>query len=467
MNSLGKNAVLSGVHQLVNVLFPLISGAYIGRILAPEGVGMVASARNLVSYFTMFAALGIPAYGIRETARRSRQEQKQLLSELLVLNTLSTAAALAVYLMFAFTVWQGDVLVRIFSLELVFHFFSLDWLFQGREEYGYLTLRSVAVKLLSLGALLLFVKERQDYPLYAWILCLGNGMPSVWNLYRAGKQVGFTCRGLHWKQHLAPVLTLMLSSITASLYCKLDITMLQHLGTAAQVGFYTNAHKVVSMVLALAVSVSAVFLPRLSRVYRHRPEEWEAYLSVGIKLLLLACVPGCLGLILVAEDVTALLFGSLFVPAADTIRILAVLIPVKGMGDLLCYQAIIGAGREKRFLAARVAAGVANVVLNGLLIPKWGHNGAALASVVSEILVNGLLLFESRKLGKPRIEASFLLSLGLCNAAMVAMVILTRQMHLAVMILSGAAAYLLAAGILRKYLLGGNICTILLNKPRR
>lgn len=471
MNSLGKNALLHGACQLLNVLFPLISGAYLARVLTPEGVGQVAYARNLVSYFTMVAALGIPAYGVREIARSSGAARKKLLSELAVLNGISTVIALGAYLVFVRFVTGGDHLSLIFALELVLHIFSMDWLLQGREEYGFLTVQNLAVKLLSLGLTLAFVKKAEDAPVYALILCVSTGCQWLMNACHGIKRVGVTLGNLNLRRHLRPVLTLMLSTVTASLYCKLDVTMLGLLGSDAQVGFYTNAHKVVSIVLSLAVSASAVFLPRLSFVYRHRKEDYERYLSAGLQLVLLLALPGCVGLLIVAEELTEAFFGPLFSPAADTIRILSVLVIIKGVGDLLCYQAIISAGQERHLIAARVAAGLANILLNALLIPSYGHNGAAVASVISEGVVNGLLLIPSFKIGKPKLEKPFLLSLLACTAVMAGAAWLPRlwlgKGSLMLSVTAGAAAYGFAAALLRKYLFGGSLCTILLQKETK
>lgn len=465
--SLGKNALLNGLYQLLNVLFPLISGMYLARILEPEGVGQVAYARNIVSWFVMLAALGIPAYGVREMARtQDATGRSRLFSELMALNFLSTVVCLAGYSIFAVTILGGSPLSLVFGLELVFQFLSMDWFFQGREDYGYITLRSLLVKLACLLALFLFVKTRQNVISYALILCLGTGGNAVCNALHARRYVRLTCRGLNIRRHWKPILTLMLSAVTASLYCKLDIAMLGWLGSTPEVGYYTNAHKVVSIVLALAASVSAVFLPRLSYVYRHERERYDGYLSAGLKLVLLLALPCCAGLMLVAEELTAVLFGPLFLPAAATIRILAVLIPVKGVGDLLCYQAIISAGQEKHLIAARVAAGLANGVLNALLIPQWGHNGAALASVVSEIMVNGLLLGRSLKICRPVLEKDFLLSLLICTGAMLGAVLQLRRWaqqdawSLALSVAAGAAVYGAGVLLLKKHILGGSLCTI-------
>ena len=69
VRSIKANFVLSNVRLAMSLLLPMVVFPYVSRVLEPEGVGRVEFANSMVSYFVMFAALGIPAYGIREVAR--------------------------------------------------------------------------------------------------------------------------------------------------------------------------------------------------------------------------------------------------------------------------------------------------------------------------------------------------------------------------------------------------------------
>ena len=462
--------LISLLRQVLEMLFPLLSGAYIARVLSPAGVGQAAAARNLVSWFGMLAALGIPAYGVREMAACPEKARSGLFRDLAVLNGLSTLAALALYLWW---IPRDDLLGRIFALELVFHLFSMDWLYQGLEDYGYLALRSLAVKSLGFLATVLLVKSREDVAVYSWILCLTTGVAGMCNVLRARRFVKPEWKGCALRRHIRPVLILAVSAIAASLYTKLDITMLNRLGSYDQVGWYVNAHKTVSLVLAVAASVTAVFLPRLSHVYRHHTEQLSRYLSGGLELLLLTVLPCWVGLLLVAEEGMLLLFGPEFLPAVPAVRILSVLIPVKGVGDLLCYQLLVSTGKERYFPAARLAAGLTNAVLNWLWIPRWGHNGAAAASVVSELLGNGLLLIPSRKLCRPKLETGFCRAVTVSTGAMALSVWLIRRwipmpgLRLLLSAALGAAVYTAAVLLQRKTIMGESICTILHRQEKK
>lgn len=426
--SITRNAIYNIGYRLLNVLFPLISVTYIARVLSPEGVGNVAYAQNIVSYFLMFAVLGIPEYGTREIARNRENpgERNRVFSELLVINFLSTGVCVGAYWLFVGQVYGNQLpLFLICGLELVFNFINVDWLYQGQEEYAYITLRSAAVKVLSILAMFLFVKEPEDDIIYGLILCMGVGGNYLFNICYARRSVKLTLRGLKPGRHIRPVLAIMISTAAASLYSKVDITMLGWLCGETAVGYYTSAHKVVSILLTLVTALSAVFLPRLSYLYENDKHKFDEYINLGLKVVLFLALPCCVGLTLVADQLTLVLFGAEFLPAASVIRILSVFIIVKGAGDLLCYQAVISSGKEKKLIGSRIAAGVTNILLNALLIPRYSYNGAAIASVVSELVVNGVLLPTALTITTPKPGWRFLGSLGggtLCMGAAVTLV---------------------------------------------
>lgn len=445
MKSLGKNAAFSLLYRVGNVVFPLISGMYLARVLAPEGIGQVAAVRNTMSYFLMLAAMGIPQYATREVARcrEGPQALGKLTSELLVIHLAAGVVSLGGYLLFVGLLPGEKLLYWIFSLELVFQLCNIEWLFEGREEYRFIALRSLGVRVLSLGALLLFVRTPSDVPRYALILCFGTGGNHLLNVLRA--KVKLTRRDLHPLRHLGPVLTLMLSGLAASLYSKVDISMLHLLSDAAAVGYYTTAYRVIGLVLTVATALTAVYFPRLSR---SSPADFQRYLSGALQILLVLTVPGAVGLALVAEDLTAVLFGMEFLPAAAALGIMAPMILIRGCGDLLCYQAIISAGEEKRLIGARIWAGLANIGLNGLLIPKLGHVGAALATLISEAVVNGILLPHGLRLGKPLVPKPLAGRILFATGAMAAVVIPVQKafdtgiLSLILSVTAGAAVYL-------------------------
>ena len=448
MNSLGKNAGFSLLYRMGTVIFPLISGMYLARVLSPGDLGRVASVRNTVSYFLMLSALGIPQYALREVARcrDNKRDLEKLVSELVLLHLAAATVSLAAF-WGIFCLGQGSLLHRICALELVFQLCNLEWLFEGREEYRFIALRSLAVRILSFLALILLVRGPADVPVYAAILCLATGGNQLLNLCRS--QVTLRFRNLQIRRHLTPILTLALSGLAASLYSKVDITMLGLLSSDDAVGWYTTAWKIIGLVLTLTTAITAVYFPRLSRSGK---QQFTNYLSGALAVLLVLTVPAAVGLALVSRDLIGVLFGEAFLPAAGVLAVLAPLVLIRGCGDLLCYQAIISSGQEKRLIGARIWAGLANMVLNVLLIPKLGAVGAALASLASETVVNGILLPHGLRLGKPWVGRKLLLRIAAATAAMTVSVLCVQRwidssiLSLALSVTLGMGAYTVILG---------------------
>ena len=162
MKSLGKNSVFNVIYTCANILFPLITSMYVARILMESGVGRVAYAQNIASYFTTFAALGLPTYGVRKIAqcRDNQVELNRTFSELFLINMISTTVSCVAYIIVVVTIDNSMMTVPLAiasGLAVFFNYLNIDWLYQGEEEYTYITLRSIAVKIVSFVSVVLFV----------------------------------------------------------------------------------------------------------------------------------------------------------------------------------------------------------------------------------------------------------------------------------------------------------------------
>lgn len=391
--SLAVNSIYSVFYKLLNVLFPLITATYAARTLLADGVGKVSFAQNIVQYFVIIAALGIPNYGIREIAKRQDDSEStnRVFTELFLINGLSTLACIMVYygmiLGFPYFAEQRLLFITV-GLSLVMNLFNVDWFYQGKEEYGYIAARSFAVKLLSLVALFLFVRDTGDFVIYALIHSLaiaGNYLFNVWNLRG---RVKLCFKGINVKRHLKPVIILLASSISIELYTLLDTTMLGLWCADEIVGYYNNATKLARIINSIISSIALVLLPRLSYYYNNgKLEEFRSIASRVLKILTVLAIPAVLGVFLLADSMIPVLFGESFLPAIVTLRILSVLVMAVALNNFFGTQILMTVGQEKKLLASVVIGAVVNLILNSILIRPYQHNGAAFASAVSEVCV--------------------------------------------------------------------------------
>ena len=99
--SLKINFIMNSILTMSQFIFPLITFPYISRILLPVGTGKVSFATSIVSYFALFAQLGIPTYGIRACAK-VRDDKKELTRTVQEIFIINLVMSLITYVVFFF-----------------------------------------------------------------------------------------------------------------------------------------------------------------------------------------------------------------------------------------------------------------------------------------------------------------------------------------------------------------------------
>lgn len=434
MKSLAKNSIYNIIYQLLSLIFPLLSSMYVARVILEDGVGKVAYAQNIASYFTAIALLGFPAYGIREIAKvkESKMDCNQTFFELFFINAISTTSASVLYIVLLICIdeFRNELPLYLCAGAAVWlNYANIDWLYQGKEEYGYITARSLTIKMISLIALVVLVKRKDDYVMYALISSCGTACNYILNLFHARKYISldFDLKAINLKRHIRPLLVLAVAAFLGNVYNKVDITMLGMMSSDAVVGYYSNAHKIILIVVSCCIAVTSVFMPRLSYYYENDRQALSKLVNFGTKLLIAIVIPATVGVALLASDAIVLLYGQAFAPAGKTLAVFAPMLLVRPIGDLLCYQLLISAGKEQKRIYTSLAATVVNVILNYLLIPKWQQNGAAVASIASEIIVNGFLLTEVLKITEIKVEKIFVLKTMISVCVMAVSIIFIKK----------------------------------------
>ena len=203
---------------------------------------------------------------------------------------------------------------------------------------------------------------------------------------------------------MRPLLILAATGFFGNIYNKIDVTMLGAMTNDAVVDTIPMHIKLLGLSLCAVNAISMALMPRLSFFYQNDRKELSRLVDLGVHILLLLVIPATAGFVLVSRNVVLLLYGERFLPAAATLVVFAPMLIVRTLGDLLCYQLLVSMGQEKKRLYASIWAAVVNVILNAILIPVWKHNGAAAASVISEVVVNGILMVTVMKMIKIHIN---------------------------------------------------------------
>ncbi len=390
--SVRKNFILNLIKILVNLIFPLITFPYISRILLPEGIGRVTYIQSINNYFLLFINLGIPLYGIREIARvrNNKLEKAKVFSEILILNTLTTIAGIVSYFIFyQLNIIKDDKEILLaFSIVLFLNFLSVDWFFQGIEDYKYITIRAIAIKILSTLSLFIFVKKSSDIYIYSMIVIFSLVGSNFFNIIRALKLTELKLKDLNIKRHLKGILIIFSMNLAVSIYKNLDSVMLGSYGSKYSLGIYSTAGKMIALVMGIVTSLGTVLLPRISNYIEEKKEkEIKKILEKTFSFLLFLIIPSIIGIYFTANEIILLFAGKEYIEAVITLRILSFIILFIGFSNFVGIQILYPRGEEKKVFYSVLIGAIVNFSLNLFLIPKYLQNGAAIATCIAELMV--------------------------------------------------------------------------------
>lgn len=394
IHSVKYNFIMNAILTVAGIIFPLITFPYISRVLLVEGSGKVAFATSVVTYFTMFASLGIPTYGVRACAivRDNKEKLSKTVQELLII---SGGTTLLTYIVFGISLFvipefaQERTLLLIVGLGIGLNTIGVQWLYNALEQYSYITTCSILFKVIGMILMFLLVKESSDYQIYGGVYVIASFGSYVLNFICLRKFVTFQKTGTYqFKQHLKHIMVFFAMSAGASIYLNLDVVMLRFLQSNEAVGYYNAGIKVKTVLVTCVTSLGTVLLPRLS-YYIETVDKKAFQLMVGkaFRFVFVAASAVTVYFSIFARESILLLSGEAFLPAVGPMMILMPTVLLIGLSNVTGIQILTPNGREREVMYSIWGGAILDFVLNLIVIPKFSANGAALSTLLAEGMV--------------------------------------------------------------------------------
>lgn len=422
--SITKNSIYYAIYQALNVIFPFLTGMYVARILLPDAVGTVAYAQNIAQYFVILAFLGIPTYGVREIAkvRNNRRERSKVYSELLLINFISTCIFSAIYLILILSVTSFHANLSLYLVTgsaIALNALNNSWLYEGMEEFRFISIRNIVFKAMCFLLLVLLVRGPENYIRYAMITVLGTAGNYVINIAYAPKFVRFRLKDLNLKRHMASIMLLVVVNLAIELYSLVDVTMLGAMSTSKNVAYYSYASRINKIFIQIINAFTVVIVPRIAFYYKEgRKEDFNRLLSKTLETIFVLGIPLVIGIQICASDAITLIYSSAFLPSANVFRILSWVLIISPVGYLLGSRVLLVTDHEKTMVLCVGIGAAVNVIGNAILIPRFVEYGAAIASVLSEIVVMVVYVNFGKKYFKISGESKNILKVVLASLVM-------------------------------------------------
>jgi O-antigen/teichoic acid export membrane protein len=341
------------------------------------------------------------------------------------------------------------MVLALYGLTLIPVGASTRWILLGLEKT-----RSVAVARATGEAvmvLLVFalVRGRADLLMAPIAQFIGDAVAAailLWWVARRGIRLAFSLDWAAIRPLVGRASPLIASALLGLLIYNSDLIFLRFFRDRAAVGLYAAAYLLVSFISNMGTAYGLSLLPSLTRTAAVPSDHRGLYHTATAHVFAIG-FPITLGGCLLASQITMLVFGSGYSDSANALRIVIWAIPLSLVRDIP-VMALMASGREDRILRLTAWAAGAGILLNLLLIPRYGLIGAAIATVATEGVRMIVALAAVRKYGFQLTGVSRLWKPLVAGAVMAAVLVLAAPSALVLAFLLGAFGYVASLAIL-------------------
>ena len=397
-----KNYLYNVGYQVLAIIVPLITSAYVSRVLRPAGVGANAFTNSIIQYFILFASMGIGYYGNRQIAyvREDHKKMAKTFWEIQIVKTIMTLLSFIVFEIFMiFYTRQADYMWAQ-SINLIAVAFDISWFYEGIENFKVTVLKNSFVKIVSMIAIFVFIKNSSDVTLYIIVLAVSTllGNLTLWlDIRRDLPKVDY--KTLNPWQHFLPMAELFVPQITTQVYVQLNKTMLGGMVNETASGYYQYSDNLVKLILALVTATGTVMLPHVANaVSKGDMKKVNQMLYSSFDFVSALSYPMMFGLAAISLTLAPKYYGSGYEPVGLAMMIESIVILVIAWSNALGVQYLLPIHHQRDFTISVTVGAVVNIILNIPLIRTLGLYGAMWSTVISEISVTLYQLWAVRGL---------------------------------------------------------------------
>lgn len=386
------NAVLLSSSQFARTAIGFFFFLFLARRLGPNDYGKYMFAFALSEIFSILGDVGLHEYTIREFSRRPELLKERLAGILGLKTVLSCTSAVV---MIAIVPLMGKDLetslaVGAFALAQI----GYSWFYASTIAYAvkqdlhiqaFLWLLEKALFAAAGVAVLLAGRSFLAVALSNTFVQFGGGALGVWIAWRKYGPFRMAFDREKWGRYLKAALPFGLIVGFYLVYFRVDSVMISFFRGDEEVGLYGAAYNLISAMMFLPSGLVAALFPRLAGTFKSPEDNLDSPFQRAARWLLALSLPLAVGISLIPEELTRTLLGDTYLPAATALAVLAWTLPVWFItflqGNLLTIIE-----RQKAVATVGAVNMVVNLGLNLIVIPRYGFTGAAVTTLLTELV---------------------------------------------------------------------------------
>ena len=275
-------------------------------------------------------------------------------------------------------------------------------------------------------------------------------LSSIILAFASGKVVktGFVVDKSMWIKLLRAGLPLGIASLAIMFYYRIDVFMLKGIKGDSAVGLYSSASRIAESFSLIPSTLIASIFPLLSSYFQKEQEKFLETIRLSVRLMLVLGLPIGLGATILRNEIYALIYQPEYGPASTALVSLSwgeVFIFL----NVILYNVLAAMNKQRigMFITLGMLAG--NIILNSFLIPLYSYDGAAIATLATEILGLVSLVFVLwKKYSIPVFPAKFV-GILIANGVLIGICIICKSMPVLITILITSLVYFVIIWILK------------------
>lgn len=370
----------------------LFVGVWVARYLGAEQYGLFNYALAFVSLFTPIFTLGLDDVVVRHLVEKSSNKEEILgttftlklvggiISVLLVLGTIFFLEENK-----TLTIW----LVTILAMTGIFRSAdTIDLWFQSQVQSKYTVVAKNIAYLLSILVKIALILTKASLLAFAWVALAEIVMGAI-GLIAIYQVKGFS-KLWKWRWNLTTAknlirqsFPLIFSGFAILIFMKIDQIMLGQMKGDSEVGIYSAAVRISELWYFIPTAIVSSVSPAIYAAKEKSEHHYYKRIGQLLRLLTYISLAISIPMTFLSEKIVLILFGSGYAEAGSilAVHIWASLFVFMGVATLPWF---IAEGLNHISLAKTLLGAILNVILNFLLIPKYGGIGAAVATISSQ-----------------------------------------------------------------------------------
>lgn len=378
-------------YELFAMLLPLFTAPFISRMLGADMLGVYSYSRTLAVYFGLFGMLGVKNYGNREISmHRDSKDLNGWFWSIYWIQFFASLLMLTVYVAYTcFAVRENRVILVAQSILILDSMLDISWFLFGMEQFKKTTTCSMIVKILTTVAVFGLVRKPGDLLIYCLIMSVGTFINQALLWFYARKSIGNPVfDGKRIQGHIKPMLILFIPVVAVSLYTMMDKLMLGTMSNNGQLGFYEASERIILCASSVITAFGTVMMPRMTKLFSDGDiRESRRYMKLSVEAIMALSFAIALGIASVSRIFAPVFWGEEFAPCAYILSALALSIPFSGFANVIRMQYLIPNGMNAAYIISVIVGAFSNLIVNFLMISRYGALGAAIGTVIAEGVV--------------------------------------------------------------------------------